>query len=131
MPEKRVPSMIDEFPIFCIVACFAKGETVMTGIKDLRNKESDRIKEMVENLNKFGFDIKSTINSISIIGNKEINPGREIIIDSKFDHRIAMSFLCLGLLMVNGVKVKNAETINSSFPSFFNIMKSLGANLKK
>ena len=42
-----------------------------------------------------------------------------------------MSFLCLGLLMANGVKVKNAETINSSFPSFFNIMKSLGANLKK
>ena len=131
VPEKRVPSMIDEFPIFCIVACFAEGETVMTGIKDLRNKESDRIKEMVENLNKFGFSIKSTINSISIIGNKTINPGREIVIDSKFDHRIAMSFLCLGLLMVNGVKVKNAETINSSFPSFFNIMKSLGANLKK
>jgi len=131
VPEKRVPSMIDEFPIFCIVACFAEGETVMTGIKDLRNKESDRIKEMVENLKKFGFYIKSTINSISIIGNKKINPGREIVIDSKFDHRIAMSFLCLGLLMVNGVKVKNAETINSSFPSFFNIMKSLGANLKK
>ena len=131
MPEKRVPSMIDEFPIFCIVACFAEGETVMTGIKDLRNKESDRIKEMVENLKKFGFYIKSTINSISIIGNKKINPAREVVIDSKFDHRIAMSFLCLGLLMVNGVKVKNAETINSSFPSFFNIMKSLGANLKK
>ena len=131
VPERRVPSMIDEFPIFCIVACFAEGETVMTGIKDLRNKESDRIKEMVENLNKFGFYIKSTTNSISIIGNKKINPGREIVIDSKFDHRIAMSFLCLGLLMVNGVKVKNAETINSSFPSFFNIMKSLGANLKK
>ena len=131
VPEKRVPSMIDEFPIFCIVACFAEGETVMTGIKDLRNKESDRIKEMVENLNKFGFSIKSTINSITIIGNKKINPGREIVIDSKFDHRIAMSFLCLGLLMVNGVKVKNAETINSSFPSFFDIMKSLGANLNK
>ncbi len=131
VPEKRVPSMIDEFPIFCIVACFAEGETVMTGIKDLRNKESDRIKEMVENLKKFGFYIKSTINSISIIGNKKINPGKEIVIDSKFDHRIAMSFLCLGLLMVNGVKVKNAETINSSFPSFFNIMKSLGANLNK
>ena len=46
VPEERVPSMIDEFPIFCVVACFAEGETVMTGIKDLRNKESDRIKEM-------------------------------------------------------------------------------------
>ena len=131
VPEKRVPSMIDEFPIFCIVSCFAEGETVMTGIKDLRNKESDRIKEMVQNLNKCGFSVKSTSNSISIIGNKKVNPGKEIVIDSKFDHRIAMSFLCLGLLMENGVKVKNAETINSSFPSFYDIMKSLGANLKK
>ena len=131
VPEKRVPSMIDEFPIFCIVSCFAEGETVMTGIKDLRNKESDRIKEMVQNLNKFGFFVKSTSNSISIIGNKNVNPRKQIVIDSKFDHRIAMSFLCLGLLMENGVKVKNAETINSSFPSFYDIMKSLGANLKK
>ena len=131
VPEKRVPSMIDEFPIFCIVSCFAEGETVMTGIKDLRNKESDRIKEMVQNLNKCGFLVESTSNSISILGNKRVNPGKEIVIDSKFDHRIAMSFLCLGLLMENGIKVKNAETINSSFPSFYNIMKSLGANLKK
>ena len=131
VPKKRVPSMIDEFPIFCIVSCFAEGETVMSGIKDLRNKESDRIKEMVQNLNKCGFSVKSTSNSISIIGNKKVNPGKEIVIDSKFDHRIAMSFLCLGLLMENGVKVKNAETINSSFPSFYDIMKSLGANLKK
>ena len=131
VPKKRVPSMIDEFPIFCIVSCFAEGETVMTGIKDLRNKESDRIKEMVQNLNKCGFSVKSTSNSISIIGNKKVNPGKQIVIDSKFDHRIAMSFLCLGLLMENGIKVKNAETINSSFPSFYDIMKSLGANLKK
>ena len=131
VPEKRVPSMIDEFPIFCIVACFADGETVMTGIKDLRNKESDRIKEMVENLKKFGFSVKSSTNSISIQGDKHINPKKEIVIDSKFDHRIAMSFLCLGLLMENGVKVKNAETINSSFPNFYEIMNAIGANLKK
>ena len=131
VPKKRVPSMIDEFPIFCIVACFAKGETVMKGIKDLRNKESDRIKEMVENLKKFGFSVKSTKDSISIIGNKKVNPRKEIIIDSKFDHRIAMSFLCLGLLMENGIRVKNAETINTSFPSFFTIMNSIGANFKK
>ncbi len=131
VPKKRVPSMIDEFPIFCVVACFAEGETVMTGVKDLRNKESDRIKEIVENLKKFGFSVKSTIDSISIVGNKKINPKKEIIIDSKFDHRIAMSFLCLGLFMENGVKVKNAETINTSFPNFYDIMKSIGAKFKK
>ncbi len=131
VPENRVPSMIDEFPIFCILACFAKGKTVMKGIQDLRNKESDRIKEIVENLKKFGFSVTSTTNSISIIGGKKVNPKKEIIIDSKFDHRIAMSFLCLGLSMENGVKVKNAETISTSFPSFYNIMKSIGANFKK
>ena len=130
VPEKRVPSMIDEFPIFCIVACFAEGETIMRGIKDLRNKESDRIKEMVENLKKIGFSVKSTSNSISIIGNKKVNPRKEIIIDSKFDHRIAMSFLCLGLLMENGIRVKNAETIRTSFPGFEETMKSIGSNLK-
>ena len=130
VPEKRVPSMIDEFPIFCIVACFSEGKTIMKGIKDLRNKESDRIKEVVENLKKFGFSVKSTINSITIVGNKKVNPKNEVIIDSKFDHRIAMSFLCLGLLMENGVKVINAETISTSFPSFYKIMKSLGANFK-
>ncbi len=131
VPKKRVPSMIDEFPIFCIVACFAEGETTMTGIEDLRNKESDRINEIVENLKKFGFFVKSTANSISIIGDKKVNPKKQIVIDSKFDHRIAMSFLCLGLVMENGIKVKNAETISTSFPSFYQIMKSLGANLKK
>ena len=130
VPKKRVPSMIDEFPIFCIVACFAEGETIMTGIEDLRNKESDRIKEMVKNLKRFGFSVNSTENSISIIGNKKVNPKKEIVIDSKFDHRIAMSFLCLGLFMENGVKVKNAETISTSFPDFYNIMKSIGANFK-
>ena len=103
----------------------------MRGIKDLRNKESDRIKEMVENLNKFGFSVKSTTDSISIIGNTEVNPKKEIAIDSKFDHRIAMSFLCLGLLMEKGIQVNNAETINTSFPGFYNIMKSIGANFKK
>ena len=123
--------MIDEFPIFCVVACFAEGETVMTGVEDLRNKESDRIKEMVENLNEFGFSAKSTTDSISIIGNNGVNPKKQIAIDSKFDHRIAMSFLCLGLFMEYGVKVKNAETISTSFPGFYNIMKSIGANFKK
>ena len=130
VPEKRVPSMIDEFPIFCVLACFADGKTIMSGIEDLRNKESDRIKEMVHNLKTLGYSVKSTKNSITIIGNKKINPKKEIIIDSKFDHRIAMSFLCLGLLMENGIKVDNAETISTSFPSFYSTMKSIGANLE-
>ena len=128
---KRVPTMIDEFPIFCIVSCFADGKTTMNGIRDLRNKESDRIKEMVNNLKKFGFNISSSLDSITIIGIKNIDLSKEIIIDSKFDHRIAMSFLCLGFLMNKGVKVVNAETINTSFPNFYKTMETLGAKFKK
>ena len=82
-------------------------------------------------LKKFGFFVESSIDSISIVGNKKINPKKEIVVDSKFDHRIAMSFLCLGLIMENGVKVNNAETISTSFPNFYNIMKFLGAEFKK
>ena len=85
---------------------------------------------MVQNLNKCGFSVKSTSNSISIIGNKKVNTGKEIVIDSKFDHRIAMSFLCLGLITENPIKVVDTDTIKSSFPSFFEIMNEIGAKLK-
>ena len=130
VPEKRVPSMIDEFPVFCIVSCFAEGETVMTGIKDLKNKESDRIKEMVQNLNKCGFYVKSTSNSISIIGNKKVNPGKEIVIDSKFDHRIAMSFAVAGINCESFIEIDSPECINTSFPEFINLGKQLGCNFE-
>ncbi len=128
IPKNRVPSMIDEYPIFSVVACFANGTTVMNGIEDLRNKESDRVREIVMNLKKFDIDIKSTKDAIIIKGNKKPNLDKNVTIDSKLDHRIAMTFLCLGLLCRKGVHVKNAETINTSFPNFCETMTSIGAN---
>lgn len=130
LQKERVPSMIDEFPIFSVIACFAKGTTIMKGIEELRNKESDRVKEIVDNLKKFGVDIKSTKNSIIIKGNNGLILENKVIIDSKLDHRIAMTFLCLGLLCKNGVQVQNAETINTSFPNFCKIMSSVGAKFE-
>ena len=132
IPKSRVASMIDEFPILSIAAIRAIGETKMEGIEELRFKETDRINAISEGLRSVGIATKEKKDSLVIMGNgPDYSINGNVTIKSRLDHRIAMSFLCLGLLMENGVKVKNAETINSSFPSFYDTMKSLGANLKK
>lgn len=129
IPAKRVPSMIDEYPILSIAASFAEGKTIMNGIKDLRNKETDRIREVEENLNKLGIKTKSSYDNLIIegLGKNFVEGGIEV--DSKLDHRIAMSFLCLGLLSKKPIIVKQSETINSSFPNFYDSMKKIGAKL--
>ena len=99
----------------------------MNGVKELRNKETDRIKETLNNLKKLGFVVKSTHNKMIIQGIKRNFIQGGIEVDSKLDHRIAMSFLCLGLLSKESIVVKNVETINSSFPNFYDSMKNIGA----
>ena len=129
IPSERAPTMIDEYPIISVAACFAKGKTIMNGIKDLRNKETDRIKEVVENLNRLKIKTESSDDKMSIQGIESNSIDGGIEIDSKLDHRIAMSFLCLGLLSKKPITVKNAETINSSFPKFCSSMRSIGAKI--
>ena len=129
IPSERAPTMIDEYPIISVAACFAKGTTIMNGIKDLRNKETDRIKEVVENLNRLKIKTESSDDKMSIQGIESNSIDGGIEIDSKLDHRIAMSFLCLGLLSKKPITVKNAETINSSFPKFCSSMRNIGAKI--
>ena len=129
IPSERAPTMIDEYPIISVAACFAKGKTIMNGIKDLRNKETDRIKEVVENLNRLKIKTESSDDKMSIQGIESNSIEGGIEIDSKLDHRIAMSFLCLGLLSKKPITVKNAETINSSFPKFCSSMRNIGAKI--
>ncbi len=129
IPSERAPTMIDEYPIISVAACFAKGKTIMNGIKDLRNKETDRIKEVVENLNRLKIKTESSDDKMSIQGIESNSIDGGIEIDSKLDHRIAMSFLCLGLLSKKPITVKNAETINSSFPKFCSSMRNIGAKI--
>ena len=129
IPSERAPTMIDEYPIISVAACFAKGKTIMNGIKDLRNKETDRIKEVVENLNRLKIKTESSDDKMSIQGIESNSVDGGIEIDSKLDHRIAMSFLCLGLLSKKPITVKNAETINSSFPKFCSSMRNIGAKI--
>ncbi len=132
IPKSRVASMIDEFPILSIAAIRAIGETSMEGIEELRFKETDRINAMSEGLRSVGIETKEKKDSMIIKG---IGPDNSIngnvTIKSRLDHRIAMSFLCLGLITENPIKVLDTDTINSSFPSFFEIMNKIGANLKR
>ena len=126
-PKELVPSSIDEFPLLFIVASVIKGVTTFSEISELRHKESDRIKSMEFGLNQIGIKTKSTINSLKIFGNPNIQIHKTLKIFSKKDHRIAMSFFCLGKLLNGNIKINNFETVNTSFPKFLVTMKKLGA----
>ena len=126
VPSERSPRMIDEYPILSIAAACATGNTIMNGISELRVKESDRIKIISNGLNKAGIKTIEKKDSLEVLGG-EIEGNCSI--DSELDHRIAMSFLILGLVAKNPIKVLRASTINTSFPNFFGIMNKLGAKL--
>ena len=131
VPAERSPSMIDEYPILSMAASFAKGTTTFNGVEELKHKETNRIAEVVDNLNRLGVKASSTENKILVTGNddKVIKGGIEI--DSKLDHRIAMSFLCMGFLSREPIIIKRAQTIQTSFPNFYESMKKIGGNLVK
>ena len=128
VPSKRVPSMIDEYPILSIAATCAEGKTVMNGISELRVKESDRIKIISNGLIKAGVKTIEKAESLTIYGSKAVGG---CSIDSELDHRIAMSFLILGLISKEPIKVLRPSTIETSFPNFYKIMIELGANFTK
>ena len=131
IPRSRVASMIDEFPILSIAATRAVGETIMEGIEELRFKETDRIHAMSEGLRSVGIETKENKDSMVVNGKgPDYSISGNVTIKSSLDHRIAMSFLCLGLITENPIKVLDTDTINSSFPSFFEIMNKIGANFK-
>ena len=130
IPKSRVASMIDEYPILSVAAIKARGNTIMEGVEELRFKETDRISAMCEGLNAVGVNTIDKKGSMVINGqgpNCTLNG--DISIKSNLDHRIAMSFLCLGLITENPIKVENTDTINSSFPSFIEIMNKIGAKI--
>ena len=125
-PSSRAARMIDEDPILAIAASKAEGNTLMTGISELRLKESDRIKMISSGLNSSGIKTIETNDSLNIFGGN-ICGGCKL--QSNLDHRIAMSFLILGLVAEEPILVQNCDTINSSFPNFSNLMQKLGANI--
>lgn len=127
--KSLVPLMIDEFPVLACLLSLVNGESTFLEIEELRYKESDRILSIETNLHKLGIKTKSTKSSLTIFGDFSVDTKREICLDANLDHRIAMAFLILGFAKNGYTVIKDADTINSSFPNFVNIMQNLGANI--
>jgi 3-phosphoshikimate 1-carboxyvinyltransferase len=114
IPSSMVPLAIDEFPIIFIAAACAYGETTLKGARELRLKESDRIGAMVEGLTQLGIEAQGFDDGISIKGGA-LHGG---IVDSRGDHRIAMSFSIAGAVSSGPVTIKNCANVATSFPTF-------------
>jgi 3-phosphoshikimate 1-carboxyvinyltransferase len=119
--------MIDEYPILSVVAAFAEGRTVMRGVKELRVKESDRIDAMARGLEACGVRVEETEDSFTVHGLGAGGVPGGATAATRLDHRIAMSFLCLGLAARAPVTVDDAGPIATSFPSFAPLMRAMGA----
>ncbi len=128
VPKSRAPSMIDEYPILCIAASFAGGDTVMRGIDELRVKESDRISAMVAGLEANGCRVTEFDDGMTVTGKSAVAGGGAV--NTHLDHRIAMAFLILGMATEKPVAVDDGTVIETSFPGFRALMNGLGADIK-
>ena len=117
--SERIAWLIDELPALSIAMAVAEGESVVRNAKELRVKESDRIKSVVENLRKCGIEVEEFEDGYRIKGGKL----HKTKVDSFGDHRIAMSFLIAGL--VSGMEVEDTACIETSFPNFLDILAQI------
>ncbi|TKZ22614.1 3-phosphoshikimate 1-carboxyvinyltransferase [Shimia litoralis] len=127
----RAASMIDEYPVLSVVAANAQGDTVMRGVKELRVKESDRIEAMASGLRANGVDVEDGDDWWIVKGMGQGNVPGGATCQSHLDHRIAMSFLILGMASLSPVSVDDGGPIATSFPIFEPLMKMLGADIKR
>jgi 3-phosphoshikimate 1-carboxyvinyltransferase len=129
VPASRAPSMIDEYPILAVAAAFASGTTVMRGLSELRVKESDRLAAILRGLRASGVGCRSEGDDLIVEG-LGVPPEGGASIEAAGDHRIAMSFLVLGLAARRPVEVDSAAAIPTSFPGFAETMRQLGADIR-
>ncbi len=144
VPPERAPSMIDEFPVLCVAAACASGVTKMTGIGELRVKECDRLNAMVRGLTEAGVKVEEGedwmivhgagrvegAESTDGAGNSDGNiPEGGATVEVELDHRIAMSFLVLGMASKQSVRVDDGSPIATSFPGFVELMNGLGGDI--
>ena len=131
VPPERAASMIDEFPILSAIAATAEGTTKMLGVKELRVKESDRIDAMARGLEANGVTVEETEDTFTVHGMGQGNVPGGGTCQTHLDHRIAMSFMCLGMATQKPVKIDDAGAIETSFPIFVPLMEELGAKFRK
>ncbi len=122
----------DEYPILFIISAFINGKSSFSGISDLKNKESDRVKEMQKILQQIGVFSKFGKGKLIIKGKKYEQIKRSNVkVSNLGDHRICMSAAILGLLTGINVKINNFETVKTSSPNFLKIVKKLGGSFEK
>jgi len=128
VPPERVPSMIDEFPVLAMAAACAEGRTVMRGIGELRVKESDRLAAIADGLTACGVTVEAGADSLTVEGRPGKIPGGAVVA-TQMDHRIAMSFLVLGMVSGAPIQVDDGSYIDTSFPAFVELMNGVGARI--
>ena len=126
VPAARAPAMIDEYPVLAIAAAFANGETRMRGLHELRVKESDRLAAVAAGLTQGGIDHAIEGDDLIVRGGAGIVAGGGLVV-THLDHRIAMSFLVMGMASQKAMAVDDERMIATSFPAFKGLMTRLGA----
>ena len=121
VPASRSASMIDEYPILAVACAFANGTSKLNGLAELKVKESNRLAMIADNLQNCGVEVKIGNDFLEIKGGFAM-PKNVVEIKTAMDHRIAMSFLIMGLCLENGVKIDDDEMIKTSFPNFEKII---------
>lgn len=129
VPAERAPRMIDEYPILAVAASCARGATRLRGLAELRVKESDRLSAIARGLAACGVTVAVDGDDLTIEGTGAPPKGGARI-ESELDHRIAMSFLVLGMVAKEPVSVDDGEPIETSFPIFVSLMNRLGARIE-
>ena len=119
---EMVPHLIDEIPVLVLAATQAEGTSVISGAEELRVKESDRLKAITSELTKMGAKIEEKKDGLVIHGPTKL---KGAVLESYGDHRIAMTLAVAGLIAEGETKIRNVECVETSFPGFDKLMKSV------
>ncbi|CCZ32642.1 3-phosphoshikimate 1-carboxyvinyltransferase [Firmicutes bacterium CAG:646] len=117
-----IPALIDEIPVIAVLAAYAKGTTVIRNAEELKVKESNRLGILVEELTAMGGNVEETSDGMIIHGGA---PLQGASIDSRLDHRIAMSFAIAGLAAEGTTQLLRADCVNISYPGFYKDLREL------
>jgi 3-phosphoshikimate 1-carboxyvinyltransferase len=122
----EIPTLVDELPLFALAACHARGDSVVHGADELRVKETDRIDAVAEELRRLGAHIRATKDGFRIRGVPTRLRGG--LFDARGDHRLAMLGAVAGISSSEGVELRGAEAVETSFPGFFRVLGQLAAS---
>ena len=125
----EIPNLIDELPVIAVAGALANGKTEIRDAAELRVKESDRIAEMVNNLRRFDVEVEERDDGMTILGPAVLKTP-DVAIDSRGDHRIAMSIAVLNTFSCAPLVIENVGCVNTSYPEFWKHMEQLGGRVE-